>query len=58
MTDEDWDELWEELIRQGVIDAQGRVLKRAPEPPEDTPGNGKTKKPAHAREKGRRASQD
>ena len=56
MTDEDMDELWLELQRRGIIDAEGRVLKRAPEPPKKVATNGQGKKPARARKTRRRLS--
>lgn len=54
MDDQARHELWAELQRRGVIDAEGRVLKRAPEPPEAA-DNGK-KKPTRSRKNSRRSS--
>ena len=54
MTDADMDELWLELQRRGIIDAEGRVLKRAPEPPKKAAANRKTKKSARSRKTRRR----
>jgi len=42
------DEHWRELIEAGIIDEQGQVLKRAPEPPEDSNNNGDTSAAAPA----------
>jgi hypothetical protein len=34
MTDEEHDEIIEEMIRDGILDREGNVLKRFPEPPD------------------------
>jgi hypothetical protein len=34
MSDEEHDEIIEEMIRDGIIDRDGNVLKRFPEPPD------------------------
>ena len=47
MTDEEFDELMADLQRDGIIDENWRVLKRAPEPPRKTAANGK--KPSRKR---------
>jgi hypothetical protein len=55
MTDEDHDEITAEMIRDGIMDEDGNVLKRFPEPPDWlTQGNGrparsKPEKPAKKR---------
>src|ERR1700677_1064949 len=36
------EEHWQKLVEAGIIDEQGQVLKRAPEPPEDSNKNGNT----------------
>jgi hypothetical protein len=34
MTDEEHDEIMAELVREGIMDEDGNVLKRFPEPPD------------------------
>jgi hypothetical protein len=33
-TDEEADAIWEEMVRDGIIDKDGNVLKKIPEPPD------------------------
>ena len=42
ITEEESDAIWEELVRDGIIDRDGKVLVRMPEGPPDwaKPGNG------------------
>jgi len=44
-TDEEGDAIWAEMVRDGIIDEDGKVLKRIPEPPDWLTGrNGQTPK--------------
>ena len=44
MTDEEHDAIMDEMVREGIIDEEGNVLKRLPEPPDWlTQANGRTK---------------
>jgi len=51
-TDEEFDAVWAEMVKDGIVDADGNVLKRIPEPPDwltgrnGTPKNGEPTKPA------------
>ena len=33
-TDEEYDAVWNEMVKDGIIDEDGVVLKRIPEPPD------------------------
>jgi hypothetical protein len=44
-TDEEFDAIWAEMVKDGIIDNDGNVLKRIPEPPDWLTGrNGQTPK--------------
>jgi hypothetical protein len=56
-TDEDFEAAWAEMVKQGIIDEEGNVLKRFPEPPEWLTGkNGHTRSetPATTKKKAKR----
>jgi hypothetical protein len=57
MTDEESDAIWEEMIRDGIIDRDGKVLVRMPEGPPEwarSTSNGKPTNAATKRPKGQR----
>ena len=62
-TDAEFDAIWDEMVRDGIIDHEGNVLKKIPEPPEWlTQTNGRTKprpnteKPAKKAKRSRKRS--
>jgi hypothetical protein len=57
MTDEEHDAIMAELVRKGIMDEEGNVLKKMPEPPDWlTQANGRTKsaKPAKSPKRSRK----
>ena len=54
MAQEPKGKLFADLQQAGIIDAEGRVLKRMPEPPEDESANGKKKRPRSSKRGSRR----
>lgn len=55
-TDEEADRAWDAMVRDGIIDADGNVLKRIPEPPDwltGRNGRAKTEEAAKAPKKAR-----
>ena len=59
MTDAEHDAIMAELVRKGIMDEEGNVLKKMPEPPDWlTQANGRTKsaKPAKSPKRPRKRS--
>jgi hypothetical protein len=56
VTDEEDDAVWAEMVKDGIIDADGNVLKRIPEPPNwltGRTGRAKTEEAAKSTKKAR-----
>jgi hypothetical protein len=59
MTDEEHEEIMAELVREGIMDEEGNVLKKMPEPPDWlTQADGRTKsaRPAKSPKRPRKRS--
>jgi hypothetical protein len=56
-TDEEFDEIWNQMVRDGIIDQDGNVLKKIPKPPDWlTQRNGDPKSIKSAKKKSRKRS--
>jgi hypothetical protein len=57
-TDEEADAIWDEMVRDGIIDRDGNVLKKIPEPPDwllEASRNGQARKAEPSAEPAKKA---